>query len=188
MDYIKFIPQFKTSKDQEALCKKHIVKQYLPYATKLTLAKSIAKACTHIEVDGKEIYKKDTPSQYFTTIMQMVQQYTDITFDGNIVDKAYDALMEVGALPMLLSSISETEITEFRTLVDMCVSDIYDNERDLTSFLETKLEAISMSTDQMLKSLGDTIVGLQKKTDNTEETADNIDDFPMNKPIEEEQS
>ena len=175
MDFVKFIASYKTAKDTGEFIQKHIKKQYLPYGTKLALAQSIAKNCTHIEINGKSIYKKDTPSQYFTVIMQLVSQYTDITFDNNTVVKAYDALSEVGALNSILSAIPESEVTEFRTLVDMCVSDIYDNERDLTSFLETKIDAAGMVGNQVLESLKEVIPQLKDL-----EQDEKKDDFPMN--------
>lgn len=181
MDYTKFVSGYKTIKDKDGFIKKHMTKQYLPYANKLSIAKSIAKTCTHVKVDDKEIYKKDTPAQYFTTVMSLITQYTDIEIDANIVDKAYDALVECGAMQALLASIPESEVTEFRTLVDMCVADIFENERELASFLETKLDAINMATNQMLSSLGETLAQLQQGQD----TGNTVTEFPMNPPIEE---
>ena len=180
MDYTKFIAGYKTAKDAEEYTKKHIIKKYIPYATKLSIAKAIAQNCTHITIDDKTIYKKDTPAQYFTTIMQLIAQYTDIEFDGPIVAEVYDSLAEVGALNSLLCVIPESEVTELRALVDMCVSDIYDNERDLTSFFETKVEAINLSINQMLLSFSDTLAQLKE----TQENQDVENDFPMNKPVE----
>lgn len=175
MDYTKFITGYKLNKDKDDFIKKHITKQYVPYATKLTLAQSIAKTCTHVTIDGKEVYKKNTPSQYFATVMQLITQYTDIQYDISIINQVYDALVESGAMQVLLSSIPESEVTEFRTLIDMCVSDIYENERDVTSFLETKIEAINLTVNQMLSSLNETISAFKPESENNE------DDFPMNK-------
>ena len=173
MDYTKFISDYKLNKDKESFVKKHITKQYIPYATKLALAQSIAKTCTHVSINGKDIYKKDTPAQYFATVMHLITQYTDIQYDATIVPQVYDALMESGAMQVLLSSIPESEVTEFRTLIDMCVSDIYENERELSSFLETKFDAISLTIEQIMSSIQDTLSKLQEN-----ETLD----FPMNKP------
>ena len=175
MDFTKFIQQFKVAKDKEAFVKKHIVKQYISYGVKLTLAHSIAKTCTHISIDGKDYYKKDTPAQYFTTIMQLVKQYTDIAFEDSNIAAVYDALMEVGALSSILASIPESEVAEFRALVDMCVSDIYDNERDITSFLETKFEAINLSVEQIMNGLTEAIGAAQN----------NITEFPMDNSEED---
>ena len=192
MDYTKFVSGYKTAKDKETYVKKHIIKQYLPYRIKLSIAHQIAENSTHIEINGKKVYKKDTPSQYFTTIMQLIAQYTDIEFDVKILDQTYDALMECGALQIILSVIPDSEVSEFRTLVEMYMSDIYENERDLTSFIERKLEAINLSTDQMLSSLKDMLGQIQEKEDNENnenyeniKKENNISEFPMNPPVEE---
>ena len=163
MDYSIFVSEFKSTKDKEAYAKKHIVKQYLPYIKKLSIARTIANQSTHIERDGKEEYKKDTPLQYFLTIMKLIEQYSDIEIDGMIITEAYDSLMESGSISALISCIPESEVTEFRTLVDMCISDIYDNERDITSYFETKFSALSITLETMLSSLSETISQLQGK-------------------------
>ena len=105
--------------------------------------------------------------------MHLITQYTDIQYDASIVPQVYDALMESGAMQVLLSSIPESEVTEFRTLIDMCVSDIYENERELSSFLETKFDAISLTIEQITSSIQDTLSKLQENE---------MLDFPMNKP------
>lgn len=152
MDYTKIITQYKTSKDKEGFIKKHLKKEYIPYAEKLSEALNIAKASTHIEIEGKNLYKKDTPMMRFLSMNKLISMYTDITFDDSNVVEMYDALSKEGLMPLLLSSIPETEVSEFMSLVDMCVNDIYENERELSTIIENKLEAINLVVSQIFST------------------------------------
>ena len=157
MDYIKVVAQYKTSKDKEAFIKKHIKTQYVPYVEKLREALNIANASTHIKVDSKQVYKKDTPMMRFLSMNKLVSLYTDITFDDSNVVGMYDALSKEGLMPLLLSSIPETEVSEFMSLVDMCVNDIYENERELSTIIENKLEAINLVVSQVFSTFEETL-------------------------------
>ena len=142
MEYTKFVQQYKVSKDKEAFVKKHITKTYVPYVEKISKASGIALSCTHAVLGQPELYKKDTPSQYFGTIMRLIEMYTDITFADSDVVKVFDTMAEQGIIDIILSSIPENEVTQFRSIVDMCVSDIYENERDISALIDTKLTSI----------------------------------------------
>ena len=160
MDYKQFIQGYKTNKEKEKYAEKHIIRKYVPYADKLSEALKIAEISTHDildELNNKKIYKRNTPTQYFYTTVRLVLMYSDITYEDKEIVSMYDALSEVGALDALLSQIPETEITMFRTLVEMCVNDIYENERDTVSFLERKTDVLGIVFNQMLETFSDTL-------------------------------
>ena len=157
MDYTNFVAQFKTHKDKEQFVKKHITTEYVPYANKLAEATTIAKNSTHIVINDKEIYKKNTPIMYFWTMVRLVSLYTDIEYPQDKVMDLYDSLSKNGCMAMILSLIPESEMSEFRALVDMCVADIYENERDTISFFESKFEALNMVFGGIADTLKDTL-------------------------------
>ncbi|MCR4717538.1 MAG: hypothetical protein K5656_10180 [Lachnospiraceae bacterium] len=165
MDYIKVVAQYKTSKDKETFIKKRIKTQYVPYVEKLREALNIANASTHIEIDSKQVYKKDTPMMRFLSMNKLVSLYTDITFDNSNVVGMYDALSKEGLMPLLLSSIPATEVSEFMSLVDMCVNDIYENERELSTIIENKLEEISLVVSQVFSTFEETLSQPEVKED-----------------------
>lgn len=181
MEYKQFITGFKNSKDKEAYAKKHVKVSYVPYADKLTEAKKIADIATHVEINGKKVYKKNTPIQYYLTTVRILMLYTDITSEGNDIEM-YDQLVSTDAITPLFSHIPESELAQFKAMIDMCVSDIYENERDLVSFLETKIEAIGLTTDTIIQSLSEVI----SKNEETKEVGNNVVDFPMNPPLDAE--
>ena len=175
MDYIKFITQYKTAKDKETFCKKHIKTKYVSYVDKMSQAQGIAMASCHSIMEHPEVYKKNTPAQYFSTIMRLIDMYTDIEYKDEETVKVYDELAKNEILNILISSIPESEVSEFRALVDMAVSDIYENERDLTSFFETKLKALELTGEQITKSFND----VMSKID-LNKMKENISEFPIN--------
>ena len=158
MKYTDFIQKFKISKDKETLVKKHIKRQYVPYAEKLSEAKKIADVSTHVTINDKQIYKKNTPILYFLKTIRLLALYTDIEqAEDADINKFYDSLAEIGAFDALLSQIPEGEITQFSAMIDMCVSDIYENERDLSAFLDTKFEALGIVFNTMFESFKETM-------------------------------
>ena len=184
MLYTDFIQKFKISKDKEALAKKHIKRTYVPYAEKLAESKKIADISTHATIttpSGTEVvYKKDTPILFFLKTTRLLNLYTDIEQgETSDINKFYDSLAEIGAFDILLSQIPESEVTQFSAMIDMCVSDIYENERDLSSFLDTKFEAISMVLSTMLESIKETV----KDTNIEQLIQNNISKFPDSENI-----
>ena len=162
MDYIKVVAQYKTSKDKENFARKRIKKTYIPYVEKLAEANRIANTCTHFilnsgEENEKIIYKKNTPMMRFLSMTSIITMYTDIECDQDKVVAMYDALSEDGLMVQLLSSIPETEVSEFMSLVDMCVNDIYENERELSTIIESKLEAINLVVSQIFSTFEETL-------------------------------
>ena len=176
MEYTKFVQQYKVAKDKEAFVKKHITKTYVPYVEKISKASGIALSCTHAVLGQPELYKKDTPSQYFGTIMRLIEMYTDITFADSDVVKVFDTMAEQGIIDIILSSIPENEVTQFRSIVDMCVSDIYENERDISALIDTKLTSISLVFNTMLESVQNILNDPEIK----ENLKNSISNFPTN--------
>ena len=86
-------------------------------------------------------------------MIRIISLYTDIEYQPDKSLEMYDALSKNGLMVLLLSSIPETELSEFMSLVDMCVNDIYENERDITAIVESKAEAIRLGANQLLNSM-----------------------------------
>ena len=179
MDDKKFVEQFKTLKNKEDLVRRHIKTYYVPYVEKLSNAIDIAKNTTHVEISGKQIYKKNTPSQYFFTIMRIIVLYTDIEFSNDEYIAAYDELNKNEIISMIFDNIPEKEITEFKTLVEMCVNDTYENERDISSLLENKLEAVNMVIGQIQEAFTDVLkqVDIQELMKNLPQK-ESVDEVP----------
>ena len=178
MDYKQFLTGYKAAKDKEAYVKKHMKRLYVPYTEKMAEAKKISELATHVEINGRKVYKKDTPLQYFLTTMRIIALYTDVTGAQDGFEMAmYDAIVSSDAITSIFSCIPESEITQFKTMIDMYISDIYENERDLVSYIETKIEAINLTSNQIFEALGEIVAQTELK-----DNKNNIVEFPNNEP------
>lgn len=169
MKYTDFIIQYKAAKEKEQFAAKHVKKQYMGYAEKLALSKSIAKKASWDE-GGK--YTRNTLLQMWLLQTNMIMYYTDITWDEKDVITAYDALVESGAFEDIFAAIPETERVQLQGMTDMEMSDIYINFRDIPVWFDTKIEALNLG-------LGSIISGLQETVENNPEKIAQIFQMPQ---------
>ena len=160
--YKQFVTKYNNSENKAAFCKSHIVNNYVAYEEKLTEVRRIADLGNYSSVpsledenESKTIFKRNTPIMYYLLKMRLLNDYTDIEIKDGEELETFNALEEVGAVDALVSSISENEVTKWHTMLQMVNDDIYMNEREIVSYLETKTDALSMVMDTMLSGLGE---------------------------------
>jgi len=167
----EFINQYKVYGDDFIV--KHIVTKYVPWTAKVAEAQEIINKTTYKEVNGNKIFWANTPLQFFWFMCRLIHLYTDIEMDyeGKIADD-YDALNELGLINKIVAAIPETEYAEFKTVLSMCTDDEFTNVRSIPSYLDTKLEALSMLTNSLVNS--EAVQEIVKEAINN----DNIVKFP----------
>ena len=160
--YKQFVTKYKSSEDKVTFCKSHIVNTYVTYEEKLTEVRRIADLGNYSSIpsledenESKKIFKRNTPIMYYLLKMRLLNDYTDIEIKDGEELEVFNALEEIGAVDYLTSSIPENEVTKWHTMLQMVNDDIYANERDIVSYLETKVDALSMVMDAMLSGLGE---------------------------------
>lgn len=141
----------KTKKDYPFA--KHIIREYLSHAEKLALVKGVVNASSYVEVNGKKIYKRDTPLRMFLFSMRLITLYTDIEINISKIDDEYDKLVSSGAMNGLLSSIPSEEINILQGMLDLVQDDLETNTRDFISFLESKIELVGIAFNTLLDVL-----------------------------------
>ena len=144
------------------ILKSHIVKQYVDYQTKLSDIRTIVQIGNYVTIPDpanseveREIFKRNTPVMYYLLKLRLIANYTDIEIKDGEELEAYNALEEIDVLDKLISLIPENEIVKWNTMLQMVNDDVYMNERDLPSYLDTKLNATGMVLDTLLSSLGE---------------------------------
>lgn len=162
LTYKQFVTKYNKAEDKVAFCKSHIVNSYVNYETKLTEVRRIAELGNYssipslVEGEGeKTIFKRNTPIMYYLLKMRLLNDYTDIDIKDNEELETFNALEEIGAVDTLISSIPENEVAKWDAMLQMTNDDIYANERDIVSYLETKVDALSVVMDTMLSGLGE---------------------------------
>lgn len=157
--YKQFVTQYKRSEDTAEFCKSHIITSYVDYQTKLTEIRKIADLGNYSSIPAlaesgeMRIFRRNTPIMYYLLKMRLLIDYTDIDIKDGEELEVFNALDEIGAVDNLISSIPENEVVKWNTMLQMVNDDIYMNDRDLTSFLETKVEALSVVMNTMLSGL-----------------------------------
>lgn len=137
----EFVEKFINSTDKVKTCEKHVIKdKYIPYQEKIGTCISIVKNTNYAKVGEDMVYNRNTPAQYVQFAMTMINLYTDIDIDfSNILD-CFNALDKYDAIDALMSAIPQNEFTKFRTLLDMVQDDEYENNRNMTSYIDNFLQ------------------------------------------------
>lgn len=146
MQFEKFIEEYK--KDNSFISK-HIVRKYIPFQEKIDSAKKIIQLSFYkkIEIDGtkKTVFNMNTPYQYYFMILEIINKYTDIEIvDDKQILNSFNTLEEMHITPKLIEAIGD-DYNSFNTVLKMCIDDAIFNETNLTTYLDTKFEAISLA-------------------------------------------
>lgn len=131
----------------ETFIKKHIVTDYVDFATKSAYCDSIINATCYIKVGEKKIIKFNSATRYIFFTMKIIELYTDIEINADNLLGDYDKLNKVDAINCLIAGISESEYSEFYTLLNMKLDDLRDNEYCVTALLYNFKESFSLSED-----------------------------------------
>lgn len=155
----EFVKEYQQSKQKNAFIKKHIKTNYIPYTTKIDIAKSIVNVCMYKEVNGTRLFVQNSPARYHLFIQGVVNQYTDLEWDkaengDDDFVKGFDLLEENGLVEGIFVTIGD-DIQKFMTVLNMVVDDEVDMNRSVVSFFETKVESVSILLDTILKAFED---------------------------------
>lgn len=180
MNIDKFLMQYKTTPDEKKVefMKKHITTKYLPYENKISICREIIDRSMWIGVNGKQVFTMNTPTQYMLLVQALIQAYTDIDFpeDGKIRLDIFNKFEENGITRCMFQAL-ENEYVSFDTVLKMMVDDAIFNNTNLTTFIDQKMDALSISMDTMMD-------GFSKVMAAQETEGENVVQFPT--PSEED--
>lgn len=145
----EFVGYFRMAKDKKVECEKRVKKNYIPILTKIAECSHLVDITSRIkdETTGIESFQLNTPGRYIAFTMKLISLYTDIEIGNGLeLYENFDELNENGAIDILLSCIPEHEYKEFSTLLSMTVDDYMANERDLTAYLDRKMNDLMMTS------------------------------------------
>lgn len=147
----KFIEELNGSQNKVAYVREHVVIDYVPYTQKVSLCYRVAEYTTHSQVQDKKVFHVDSAMRYMLFVYAIIETYTDIELgrDEERI-KAFDLLEKYNVMSFIVDVLGD-EYTRLDTILKMQVDDIYGNERDITSFIETKIEALGLVTERMDK-------------------------------------
>ena len=145
----QFINNYNTATDKDKFLYDCITKQYIPYHEKISDCTGIVKATT--EKDG--CFVINTPAQFMLFSTLFISKYTDIELkEDNILD-IFEKLDELDLINKIISNIPEKEYNSYNTIFNMVLNDYMENNRNIMSFIDTKIKAIGLSFDVIFEAL-----------------------------------
>ena len=144
----EFIKKYSSAKNKDDYLEKCITTQYIPYHEKIADCTNIINST--IEKDG--IFKINTPAQFMIFMVQLITKYTDIDKDEDVLG-LFEKLDKLDLINGITSKIPKKEFESYNTILGMIQNDYMENNRNIISFLETKLSAIGISIDTLLDGL-----------------------------------
>jgi len=144
------IDELVTSENIEEVISEHIITDYVPYTTKVSDCERIITSSSYVTVNGKKMFKASTASRFMLFVITLIQRYTDFELSDDLV-KDFETLDKYEFVETIVAHIPEKEYESYSTLLDFAVADVYDNDRDIVSFLETKVEALNTSLLTLLE-------------------------------------
>ena len=160
----KFIEEYKNSSDKDACIERHIVTDYIPYEKKIAICNNIVNISSYktvvINDEEKKIFNVDSRSRYVLFTLEAIRNYTDIDieFSNGKMIEGFNLLNKESLIDAILSAVSERDYSELSTVLNMTIDDLFTNERSITSYIDNKLNALSVLKNSSLNVI-DKILG-----------------------------
>lgn len=156
---LRKITDLDTKADKSEMIEKyvmeHINKKYLSYGEKCDIAKRIINATCYIDIDkfgeNKKLFNINSPARYMLFCLSVIDAYTDIEVNFENSVEAFDTLAEFGGIDILFNFIPDKEIEIISTVLDMCLSDVLENERNIVSTIDNIKIAIGAFANNFAK-------------------------------------
>ena len=136
------------------------VKEYLPFAEKRAIAKTVLAECANIE-DG--VIAIDSVDKYISFTMAMLATYTTLESDEDVtLSEEYDALcsikVEDGTLLDAIIKTFEVEYIRCNDILNMITADLLAEnniEKQIGKFLSSLSDKINKFGDGLIEKIGD---------------------------------
>lgn len=141
-----FIKEYNESNNKKKYIKSHITKSYISWATKVYEAEKIVSISCTSKQDNK--FYLSSPMRYFLFVMSVINNYTDLEVEEKNNVDAYDSLEEFGLISEIIDTIG-VDVKNFETVIKMTFDDYIVNFRNLTSYIDHKLDDFETLLDEI---------------------------------------
>lgn len=147
-----------------------LINKYIPFITKVAECKNLVEITSHKTIAKKKIFSVDSTTRHLFYVMKLIQLYTDVEFEDDELIDAYDELNKKQILYSILDElIPDSELTEFKNIMEMTINDLYENERSTSAIFSNLKDAIGL----MLGDLKDAVE--EATEDNAQVQVNDID-------------
>lgn len=140
----------------EYLRKELELKEYIPFADKRELCKTVIDTCCTKEGG---LIKVDSVTRYIIFTISIISKYTNLEFNsGEEYDSLdeYDMLCEAGLLNPILALIGE-EYATCNNMLNMMMDDVIANNNTVEAVLGHNLGKVSDSLDDLIGAFADKV-------------------------------
>lgn len=147
MDIGKFIEEYDQAQSKDRLIKKHVLSDYISFEVKLSESKKIIEYSCYEDVDGRRVFRLNSPVRYMLFMMAVIRSYTDLEFDLTNTMIQFDLLDQRGIFEQLIQIIGG-DVDKFQTVLNMTMDDLMANERSMVAKIADLGEAINVIIEQ----------------------------------------
>lgn len=135
-------PAYKIVDKKVERIKKNLKVDYVDYLAKIEYCTKILAKSMYAEVNGKEIYKPNTPLRYALTISTYLQAYYNFEL-SNVFMEDFNLLEKNNLTPLLVKAIGD-DVSRFNFVMDGMIADL-DYANSLVPYLDTKIESMGVA-------------------------------------------
>lgn len=143
-------PVYKTEEKKIERLKKYLRTDYVEYSAKIALCKQVLDKSMYVEVNGKEVYKPDSPLRYALTISAYLQAYYNFKLSNIFMDDLN--LLEKNNMTELIIKAVGSDIERLNIVMKMMVDDL-SYENSLVPYIDTKIEAMDIGLSALNNAL-----------------------------------
>lgn len=171
----KFIAQYNKleGKAKEVYLKDSLIKTYMNYLDKVTIAQTIITlSCVNQKNKKVEI---NSAKRYVLSIMFLINSYTNISVDFDKLYTDFDALNKNGLIERFMNNsigfeiIPTKELTEFQMILDMTMNDFMTNKYESHNFFVELVEIIASALNGKIDSMIPFLENIAKTIENMNE-------------------
>ena len=153
------------------------IKPHVSYVARDVVAKQIIDAAhfsfpegidiTNISEDELENIEKvpkiNRSSQYIMSALMLVDLYTNIKINFAKGAFQYDKLVESGLINYVLENVPESEINEFKMLIDYKYDEYYQKYFSMKSYVDSKLNDLELVINTLTDMITTTLSKIDEK-------------------------
>lgn len=153
------------------------IKPHVSYVARDVVAKQIIDAAHFSFPEGiditntsedelkniEKVPKINRSSQYVMSALMLVDLYTNIKIDFAKGAFQYDKLVESGVINYVLENVPESEINEFKMLIDYKYDEYYQKYFSMKSYVDSKLNDLELVINTLTDMIATTLSKIDEK-------------------------
>lgn len=169
IDVKKFVDKFmklQTEAEKETMLSHIVNVKYIPYAEKVSFCrKAISASCIKHNEDGSTEIEIDSPARHVMYICGLLYEYTCLDIFSENGFSVYDMLEGNGLLSLIISYISESEVTNCQVVMNMCFDDFIDSNYNAQRFIVKMASKLADSVIPVIaNNIGENFKDLPEET------------------------